>query len=85
MDERGEAMTAMNGEGTDRENRDPRERAEYIAASRAEAAMGGWRPTTDREVCPQPCEHLSQQDAREGRTRPEHPCTCTDREDGSRD
>ncbi|QGH78522.1 hypothetical protein JTF54_gp02 [Microbacterium phage Kaijohn] len=27
-------------------------------------------------ICPQPCEHLSQQDAREGRTCPEHPCSC---------
>jgi len=27
--------------------------------------------------CPQPCIHLSQEDAREGRTCPEHPCTCT--------
>lgn len=26
--------------------------------------------------CHQPCEHLSQQDAREGRTCAEHPCTC---------
>lgn len=26
--------------------------------------------------CPQPCEHLSQEDAREGRKCPEHPCTC---------
>lgn len=26
--------------------------------------------------CPQPCSHLSQQDAREGRTCTEHPCTC---------
>ena len=26
--------------------------------------------------CPQPCEHLSQEDAREGRTCAEHPCTC---------
>ena len=34
---------------------------------------------TDRPVCPQPCEHLSQEDAREGRTCAEHPCTCTDR------
>lgn len=37
------------------------------------------RPAT----CPQPCEHLSQHDAREGRTCPEHPCTCTDREEGT--
>jgi hypothetical protein len=29
-----------------------------------------------RGLCPQPCEHLSQQDAREGRTCAEHPCTC---------
>lgn len=26
--------------------------------------------------CPQPCVHLSQHDAREGRTCAEHPCTC---------
>lgn len=26
--------------------------------------------------CPQPCMHLSQEDAREGRTCAEHPCTC---------
>lgn len=39
----------------------------------------------DREICPQPCEHLSQHDAREGRTCAEHPCTCTDREVGSSD
>lgn len=36
-----------------------------------------------RATCPQPCEHLSQHDAREGRTCPEHPCTCTDREEGT--
>jgi len=28
-------------------------------------------------TCPQPCEHLSAEDAREGKTCPEHPCTCT--------
>lgn len=26
--------------------------------------------------CPQPCVHLSQEDAREGRSCAEHPCTC---------
>lgn len=26
--------------------------------------------------CPQPCKHLSADDAREGRTCSEHPCTC---------
>ncbi|GAA1148005.1 hypothetical protein GCM10009651_35900 [Microbacterium natoriense] len=26
--------------------------------------------------CAQPCVHLSQEDAREGRTCAEHPCTC---------
>lgn len=30
-------------------------------------------PSTE---CPQPCVHLSQHDAREGRTCAEHPCTC---------
>jgi hypothetical protein len=29
-----------------------------------------------RSACPQPCEHLSQHDAREGKTCPEHPCAC---------
>lgn len=28
-------------------------------------------------ACPQPCMHLSAEDAREGKTCPEHPCTCT--------
>ncbi|MBT2485792.1 MULTISPECIES: hypothetical protein [unclassified Microbacterium] len=28
--------------------------------------------------CPQPCVHLSQEDAREGRTCAIHPCTCRD-------
>lgn len=31
--------------------------------------------------CPQPCDHLSQEDAREGRTCSEHPCAC----DGERE
>ncbi len=31
-----------------------------------------------RAICPQPCIHLSAHDAREGRTCPEHPCTCPD-------
>lgn len=26
--------------------------------------------------CPQPCEHLSQEDSRDGHTCAEHPCTC---------
>lgn len=29
-----------------------------------------------QEPCPQPCEHLSAEDAREGRDCREHPCTC---------
>lgn len=29
-----------------------------------------------QEPCPQPCEHLSADDAREGRDCREHPCTC---------
>ena len=43
------------------------------------AVGGGFRrsevpePSTE---CPQPCVHLSQHDAREGRTCAEHPCTC---------
>lgn len=32
------------------------------------------------EECPQPCEHLSQEDAREGRACDEHPCICNERE-----
>lgn len=40
----------------------------------------GFRWVTDHEACPQPCEHLSQEAAREGRTCAEHPCTCTDRD-----
>lgn len=28
----------------------------------------------EESSCPQPCVHLSQEDAREGRTCPEHPC-----------
>lgn len=28
------------------------------------------------KTCPQPCDHLSQEDAREGRVCAEHPCTC---------
>lgn len=27
-------------------------------------------------ICPQPCTHLSQEDAREGLSCVEHPCTC---------
>jgi len=27
-------------------------------------------------ACPQPCDHLSAEDAREGRGCEEHPCTC---------
>lgn len=43
-------------------------------------------PGTWSKECPQPCIHLSQQDAREGKTCAEHPCTCTpDREVGSPD
>lgn len=29
-------------------------------------------------VCPQPCIHLSTDDSREGKTCPEHACTCKD-------
>lgn len=29
--------------------------------------------------CPQPCEHLSQQDARDQKVCDEHPCTCSSR------
>lgn len=34
----------------------------------------------DEQQCPQPCAHLSQEDAREGRTCAIHPCTCADSE-----
>lgn len=43
------------------------------------AVGGGFRRSEVPEPsaeCPQPCVHLSQHDAREGRTCAEHPCTC---------
>ena len=36
----------------------------------------GFRRSEPSTECPQPCVHLSQHDAREGRTCAEHPCTC---------
>lgn len=37
-------------------DRDPRQRAEYLAASRAEAAMGDWRPKKEPSTHDDQCE-----------------------------
>jgi len=49
----------------------PDDAAAFDAALRHSAEV----PEPSAE-CPQPCAHLSQHDAREGRTCTEHPCTC---------
>lgn len=41
-----------------------------------EAALVAAQGAAPQELCPQPCEHLSAEDAREGRDCREHPCTC---------
>lgn len=44
-----------------------------IEAAKTIISAAGVAP---QEPCPQPCEHLSADDAREGRDCREHPCTC---------
>lgn len=42
--------------------------------------LGTWQEHHDASrECPQPCVHLSQEDAREGRRCAQHPCICDDR------
>lgn len=43
---------------------------------RMRAALRAAFAATETGECPQPCEHLSQNDAREGKRCAEHPCTC---------
>lgn len=64
-------------------------RAALVAAQGAARPVNGFDTTAERvktgadslhvamqEPCPQPCEHLSAEDARDGRDCREHPCTC---------
>ena len=63
--------------------------AALVAAQGAARPVNGFDTTAERvkngadsvhvatqEPCPQPCEHLSAEDAREGRDCQEHPCIC---------
>ena len=60
----------------------PERRQRYIAVARMalRKALAANAPAS----CPQPCDHLSQQDAREGKTCVEHPCTCAESRDDAR-
>lgn len=49
----------------------------YAALFTETGTITGAKPgVVVRRLCPQPCEHLSQEDAREGRTCAQHPCIC---------
>ena len=49
---------------------------EWRADARAALVAAQGAGVAPQEPCPQPCECLSAEDAREGRDCREHPCTC---------